>query len=90
MRSLGEEVQALLARKMAGSSGFLGLFFTGLFLGPFLVAFCAALLFGGLFFGRQPLREGGCGDIDATGVCGICGSDPRAEEPRSRNERILS
>ncbi len=44
----------------------------------------------GLFFGRQPLREGGCGDIDATGVCGICGSDPRAEEPRSRNERILS
>jgi len=39
----------------------------------------------GVLFGRRPLREGGCGDIEGTGICGVCGGDPGAGEPHARN-----
>lgn len=30
----------------------------------------------GILFGRRPLREGGCGSVDGTGVCAVCGDTP--------------
>lgn len=60
------------------------------FLSFVVVVFAILGMAVGVLFGRRPLREGSCGDIDATGVCGVCGSDPRAGEPRIRNEGTLS
>ncbi len=44
----------------------------------------------GVVFGRRPLREGGCGDIDGTGVCSLCGSDSEAMESGRRSGRTAS
>jgi len=44
----------------------------------------------GVIFGRPPLKEGGCGNIDGTGVCGVCGGDAGAGQPRARNGGTLS
>ena len=60
------------------------------FLSFVVVVFAILGMAVGVLFGRRPLREGGCGDIDATGVCGVCGSDPRAGQPRIPYEGTLS
>jgi len=33
----------------------------------------------GVLFGRNPLREGGCGNVDGTGTCSVCGGEPGAK-----------
>ncbi|NQU56884.1 MAG: hypothetical protein HQ513_06585 [Rhodospirillales bacterium] len=44
----------------------------------------------GVLFGRRPLKEGGCGNIDGTGVCGVCGGDIGDALPRNKNGGSLS